>query len=470
MAGIVSTGIHIPIYRLSRDDIAKMWGGRSGGGEKAVASYDEDSLTMSVAAALDCMKQSEQQADGLFFATTTSPYKEKQAATTIATAADFPKASRTADFTGSLRAGTIAMSSALDAVKSGSAKNILVTAADNRMAAANSKREQEFGDGAVALMIGSDNVLASIDGSYSIFDEIYDIWRTDEDDLVRSGDERFATTQGYLPVMQEAMSGLMKKHGLKPADFAKVVYYAPDAKSHANLAKSLGFEPKTQVQDPLYSVVGNTGTASSLMMLVAALDEVKPGDKILLASYGNGSDAFVLNVTENINKIKNRPKIADRLARKLPLSYEKYIGWRNLMPIEGVRLPERTAPSIPALFRERRGVLALYGVKCRQCGTPQYPVTRICAVCQAKDDFDDYKFSDKRGKLFTYAIDRLALTPSPPGINGVIDFDDGGRILCDITDCDINEVKIGLPMEMTFRKIFESSGITSYYWKGKPIL
>jgi len=470
MVGIVSKGIHIPIYRLSRDDIAKMWGGRSASGEKAVASYDEDSLTMAVAAAMDCMKQSEQQMDGLFFATTTSPYREKQVATTIATAADLPRVSRTADFTSSLRAATAAINSAIDAVKSGSAKNILVTAADIRMAAANSKREQEFGDGAVALMIGSDNVIASIDGSYSIFDEIYDVWRTNEDDVVRSGDDRFANTKGYLPVMQEAISGLMNKHGLKPADFAKVVYYAPDAKNHASLAKSLGFDPKAQVQDPLYSIVGNTGVASSLMMLVAALDEAKPGDKILLASYGNGSDAFVLSVTENITKIKDGPKVADRLARKLPLSYEKYIGWRNLMPIEGVRLPERTAPSIPALFRERRGVLALYGVKCKQCGTPQYPVTRICAVCQAKDDFEDYKFSDKRGKLFTYAIDRLALTPSPPGINGVIDFDDGGRILCDITDCDIKEVKIGLPMEMTFRKIYESSGITSYYWKGRPVL
>lgn len=470
MVGIVQKGIHIPIYRLSRDDIAKTWGGRSIGGEKAVASYDEDSLTMAVAAALDCMKGSKQQPDGLFFATTTSPYREKQVAATIATSIDLPRASRTADFTSSLRAATEALGAAADAIKSSSAKNILVTAADKRMATANSKYEQEFGDGAASLVIGSENVIASIDGSYSIFDEIYDVWRTDQDETIRSGDDRFASVKGYLPVMQELVSGIMNKYGLKPADFAKVIYSAPDAKNHAALAKSLGLDPKTQVQDPLYSVVGNTGAASSLMMLVVALDEAKPGDKILLASYGNGGDAFILSVTEDIAKIKDGPKTIDKLARKLPLSYFNYIGWRNLMTIEGVRLAERTTPSIPALFRDRKGVFALYGVKCRQCGTPQYPKTRICAVCQAKDDFDDYKFSDKKGKLFTYAIDRLALTPSPPGINGVIDFDGGGRILCDMTDCEPKDIRVGLPMEMTFRKIYMSNGITSYFWKGRPVL
>ena len=56
MTGIASYGAYIPYFRLSRAEIGKAWGGGGGKGERAVASYDEDSLTMAVAAARDCLK------------------------------------------------------------------------------------------------------------------------------------------------------------------------------------------------------------------------------------------------------------------------------------------------------------------------------------------------------------------------------------------------------------------------------
>src|SRR5208337_1536878 len=98
---------YVPAYRLSRDEISRAWKTKSLGGEKTVAGYDEDSITMAVGAALECMKGNEKRIDGLFFASTTSPYKEKQAAAIIAAAVDLPEETRTADFGGSLRSGTI---------------------------------------------------------------------------------------------------------------------------------------------------------------------------------------------------------------------------------------------------------------------------------------------------------------------------------------------------------------------------
>jgi hydroxymethylglutaryl-CoA synthase len=470
LVGITSVGTYIPVYRLSRDEIARAWEAPSLGGEKAVAGYDEDSVTMAVAAALDCLKQGDEQVDALFFATTTSPWKEKQAASVIATAIDLPRQARTADFSDSLRGASTAMNLAVDSIKSGSAKSILITVADCRMAAAQSKLEQQIGDAAAAVVIGDKDVIVSFEGSYSVFNEFTDMWRTDEDKLMRSGEDRFSYAAGYLPIMRETITGLMQKYGLTPKDFSKLVCYAPDARTHTTLARSLGFDPKSQLQDPLLTIVGNAGAAGPLLMLVAALEEAEPDDKILFASYGDGSDAFILRVTEDIRKLRDKPKMKDRLATKMPLSYERYVKWRNLLPVEGVRLQASKPPSIPALWRERRSVLSLYGVKCRQCGTPQYPPTRICAVCQAKDDFDDYKFSDKRGQVFTYAVDQLAPVPDPPGISAVIDFDDGGRILCDVADCDPREMKIGLPVEMTFRRLRQSGGIISYFWEAKPII
>ena len=170
---ITSFEAYIPAYRLSRDGISRFWGTRSLGGERAVAKYDEDSLTMAVAATIGCIKRSALQADGVFFASTTSPYQEKQAASLVAAAADLSREIRTADFSDSLRAGTIAINAAFDAVKSGTAENIIVAAADCRMGEGKSPFEQLLGEGAAAIAIGKENVVASIEGSYSLSSELH---------------------------------------------------------------------------------------------------------------------------------------------------------------------------------------------------------------------------------------------------------------------------------------------------------
>jgi len=472
MVGITSIGAYIPKYRLSLEEIGKMWQTRGGPGEKSIAGYDEDAVTMAVAASLDCMKRTGSKADGLYLATTTAPYKEKQSAALVAAAADLDKTTRTADFTNTLRAGTTAMKAAMDLVKSGSAENALVVAADCRLGAPRGRFEQLLGDGAAAMMIGKNDPVAVIEGVHSIFSDFTDIWRTEKDSFVQSGEGRFIEEAGYMPIMTEAMKDLMTKYSFSAKDFTKVVFYAADNRNHAGLAKALGFD-KNQVQDPLFARLGNTGTAAAMVMLVAAFEEANPGDRILFAGYGDGADVFILRITENISRIKNAPLMKDRLAGSVHVDYGKYLLWRDLIPVEASSLPERAEPSLATRWRERKIVRALYGSKCRKCGTPQiHPIgqrARVCVVCQAKDDFEDYKFSDKRGKLFTYAIDQLQPTKNPPGLNGVIDFDGGGRLICELTDYDLAKVATGLAVEMTFRKLHQGKGIVNYFWKAKPI-
>src|SRR3972149_3306025 len=145
MVGITSVGVYLPVYRLQRDEIARMWAGRSAGGSRAVAGYDEDTVTMALAAVLDCLARGGRGADGLSLATTTAPYKEKQSAAIVAAAADLPEACHTADFTGSLRSAMIALKAAVDAVKAGSMDNVLVVASDSRPGAAKGALEQNLG-------------------------------------------------------------------------------------------------------------------------------------------------------------------------------------------------------------------------------------------------------------------------------------------------------------------------------------
>jgi hydroxymethylglutaryl-CoA synthase len=470
VAGIISWGAYIPSYRLKRSDIAKVWGLPAVSGEKAVTNFDEDSITMAVEAAINCLGDLDRnQLSGLFFASTTSPYREKQAAGIVVSAADLPRGVRAEDFTNSLRSGTIALGSALDAINAGSCRNLLVVASDSRLGKARSRFELELGDGAAAVMIGNSNVIANVEGTQSFCEQSMDTWRAEADTTVRSSEERFIADR-CVRIVQKTISELMAKCGLTKDDFAKVVYYAPDTRSHVSIARVLGFDIRTQVQDPLFTMVGNTGAASGLMMLVGALEEAKPGDRILFANYGDGCDAFIFHVTEQKNKVRNNRGIKGHLNSKMMLdSYEKYASWRGLIEEEPPSRPPTTPPSTTCLWRESKAILALYGVKCKSCGTVQYPPQRVCIACHTKDNFEDYRFSDKRAKIFTYGIDYLTSSKDPPVVFAIVDFDGGGRMSCEVTDRDPSKIAIDMPVEMAFRRLYEAGGIYNYFWKARPI-
>ena len=470
MAGIVSYGVYIPIYRLSGESLNQVWGGTTKG-EKAVANVDEDSLTMGVEAARDCLKGLEKiSVDAVYFASTTPPYKEKQSASIMAAALDLREDIITADFTNSLRSGTIALKMALDAVEAGSAKKVLVVASDCRIPPPNSGSEPLFGDGAAAFLIGGDGAAVEVEGSYYLTSEFLDVWRLEYDKITRTWEDRFIREEGYVPHFQRAVSNLLKAHNLSPKDFAKAAFYAADGRTHRDMARRLGLDGKTQVQDPLFGKVGNTGTALAPMILVGALEEANPGDRILLANYGDGADAHVLRATEGIEKLKNRKSITRNLESKLMLdNYGKYIKFRELMEFEHTPIIEpRTA--LPELWRHRNLYYRFHGVKCKKCGKVQVPVPKFCIYCQAEAEFlEEVPLSDKKGTLVTFSMDERAWVADPPNVLAAVALEGGGRFFSQITDRDVNNLKVGMPMELTFRRIRDALGIHNYFWKCRPV-
>jgi hydroxymethylglutaryl-CoA synthase len=470
MVGIQSFGAYVPFYRLSRSEIAQAWGEKSGRGEKAVANHDEDSITMAVAAGMNCLNGvNPQSIDGLYFASTTFPYKEKQSAALLAVALDLRSDIFTADFSGSLRAGTSAIRSAVDAIKAGSAKKVMVIVSDLRKGYPNGTHEKDFGDGSASFILSSDSALAVVEGSYNITNEISDVWRSDKDTFVQSWEDRFVREKGYLKVLSETVSGILQKYNMDAKDFAKVVFYTPNQKLLSTAARKLGFDPKIQVQDSLYDVVGNTGAALAPMLLCAALENAEAEDRILFAGYGDGSEAFILKVTEQIREFKPNRNVQIQLSTKKMINYQKYLRWREIIPVQPPSRPPTERPSAVALWRDSKGGLGLYGVKCQNCGTIQYPTQRVCIKCHEKDQFEPYRFADKKGKLTTFSHDNLAATTDPPVTVAVVDFDEGGRIMCDMTDKDPEEVRVGMPVEMTFRKVRYAGSIYDYWWKCVPV-
>ena len=466
MPGISAYGAYVPRYRLGAET-----DGWDSAGQRSVANFDEDSVSMAVAAAIDCLNGTErEEIDGLLFATTTPPYAEKQCAAIIATALDLRRDIFTADITDVLRAGTTALKSALDSVAAGSAKNVLVVASDNRQGAPKGEAERNSGDGAVAFIISEDAVIAEQAGSYTITENMMDTWRSAGDQFVRSWEDRFAIEEGLERIMGEAVSGFLEREGVSVKDVAKLALYSPDARRHGQLARHLGFQPE-QVQDPLFGRMGNTGAAFPLMLLAGALEDGSPGQLLLTVAYGDGSDVLGFRTTSKIGERGHGLGVSGFLNSGQVLdSYETYAKWRNVwLTDSSSRRPNPQSPSVTALWRESDQNIKFHGGVCNQCGYVQYPPQRVCVECQSRDDSTPIRLSDKLGTVFTYSLDYLAGTVDTPLAVVVVDFEPGGRVLCMMTDREVGEVQIGMPVQMSFRKLRVVNGIHNYYWKAVPL-
>ncbi len=466
MVGVESYGAYIPRHRLSLAAIGGRTAGE-GGPEKAIAWNDEDSVTMAVSAAVNCLRGLDRKrVDALYFASTSYAFREKQAAALVARALDLRRDLRCADFGGSLRAGTTALRAASDAIAAGSARCVLVVASDCRMGAPNSGLELRLGDGAAAFLVSDSEVIAQLDAAHALSDEIVDLWRGDGDAFVHSWEDRFVLQEGYVPRIVEAVQGLLEASGTDVSDYAKAVLYGPDQRSIGTVARKLGVAADS-LCDPLFGRLGNAGAAFAPLLLAAALEEAKPGEKLLVANYGDGADALAFSATDRLLKFEPRRGVSWHLERRYPVAnYDHYLKAR------GLQAAEWEAPAGPGLsatihFRDRDNDISFCGQKCNACGAVQFPVQRVCESCFAKDDFERYRLSDRDGRLVTYTFDYFFPTPEPPTVVGIVDID-GARVHMQLVNCPPEETKTGLPLEFEFRRIHQAGGRPNYYWKATP--
>lgn len=466
LTGIIAYGAYVPRFRLGPD--TEGW---SASAERAVANFDEDSVTMAVAAGLDCLQERDRHAiDGLIFASTTVPYAEKQGAAIIAAALDLRQDIFTADITDVLRAGTTGLRSALDSVAAGTARQVLVVVADSRQGAPRSETERNSGDGAAAFLVGADEIVAEFSGFHTITENMLDNWRSSGDSFIRSWEDRFATEEGLERIVPEAVAGFLEKYALNIGDIDKVALYGPDARRHTRLARRLGLNAE-QIQDPLFGSLGNTGSAFPLMLLAAALESANANELLLTVSYGDGSDILAFRTSSAVNGVKPRPGgLSGHLESRATIaSYETYAKWREVwLTDDAARRPAPSSPSVSALWREANKNLRFYAGKCGACGYVQYPPQRVCVNCQAKDESDYVRLSDKAAEVFTYSMDYIAGAVDTPLVVSVVDFEGGGRVICMMTDRELEEVKVGMPVTMSFRKLRVVNGIHNYYWKAIP--
>jgi uncharacterized OB-fold protein len=329
-----------------------------------------------------------------------------------------------------------------------------------------SQQEQTYGDAGGAILVGADNVLAELVGTYTISQEFLGTWRTEEQDYIRSFPGAFETKFGYTRFITAAVQGVLKKCNVAAKDIASAAIAAPSQRVLQGALRSLGLDAKSQVQDTFWNTIGDAGSAQPLVLLSAVLERAKPGDLILVAGYGDGGDAAIFRVTEAIAGFRAVRSVFSQIEIKRTLSsYGKYARFRKLMR-KDYTTTDTSTPVV--LLRDQKEILPLHGGKCPKCNTVQFPIHRICIECGYRDGLQEVKLP-RKGKLFTFTHDYLTETPDPPTTHAVIDLDGGGRVYVQMTDCEPERVQVGMPLELTFRKYHEGYGLKNYFWKAKPV-
>lgn len=480
MIGICSYAGYVPRFRLNRMTIFSAVGWlnpaiiMNAAGEKAIANYDEDSITMAVAAGSRCMSGFNAADIGaLYYATTTAPFKERQNANIVAAALATGENIRTADFGGSVKSGTTALLSALEYVGAEKGKKAITCTADCRLGKASSVQEMVFSDGGAAIMVGTDDVIAAYKGSYSISCDFVDHLRGANSRYDRQWEERWIRDLGYDRLIPQVVEGFCSKHGINVSELTKIIYPCYYAGARKNINRKLGLEPE-QVQDDLMMDVGDTGSAHPLMMLARALEDALPGDKLLVASYGNGCDAILFEVTETIKSYQDRIRVSDAIQNQVELdNYVKYLTWRDMLPVEvGMRGEEERLTRWSVVWRNRKTIHSLQGSRCLECDTQQYPPQRVCVNpdCGAIDCMEPVILANKGGKVVSFTSDMLAATINPPAIYGNVNFNGGGRCMIDFTDCTLDDLMVGKEVNFSFRVKYvdPKRDTTFYFWKAVP--
>ncbi len=455
MIGITDYAVYVPRRRMRRDVIAAAWNAPAIPGCKAVMNFDEDAATMAQSAAWPLVERAGVEA--LSFASTTSPYWQRSAASLIAAACDLPAQTATADFGGSLRAGTTALRAALDAVSAGSVRTALVAAADCRDGAPESAEEMLFGDAAAAVSVGSENLIAEVVASASLSDDFPDEWRRDTDAHVRAFASKYSLIRGYIEHVVAVGRAVLSKAGIRPEQIARAALTSSDGRVHVASAKALGI-PAARVEDVHANDIGITGVAMPLFLLAHAFDRAQPGDLILAIAYGDGADGFLFRALGRAERLQQ-----DNRAMEYP-SYQVYRKLRDYGRASG----GGAEISNVLLRREAPQNVRLHGSLCPQCGALQFPIAKVCGSCHHHSGLIEKPLA-RHGRLFTFTKDFLYNAPLEPTVMAVVDLDGGGRFLCQMTDVDPATVEIGMEVELVLRRMREGSADHYYYWKCRPV-
>lgn len=328
--GITGYATCIPKLRIKKEEYAKAWGSFSAAGvaEKSVMGFDEDVLTEASKAskrALESASMAPEKVSRFALASTSAPYVEKLLSGTVLVSVGMPNTAFASDHTTSTRAGTEAMLACFEHVAGNPAGKAVVAAADAPTASMWDSFEHPLGAGAAAFLLSSDNLIAELEGSASYASEYFgERFKTRDDTMLHDLNVKKFEESSLIANTTRAGTALLKKLGRKPEEYQHVVIQQPDARVPATVAARMQFTDAQIASSLVAKFLGDLGAASTPVALAAALDVAKPGDLVMVISYGSGagSDAMSFKV---VSDRKSPFKLQAEADRKEYIDYVKYL-------------------------------------------------------------------------------------------------------------------------------------------------
>lgn len=338
--GIAGYGAYIPRPRIRVEDIASVWGQDADAikkglliDEKAVPEMDEDTITISAEAGKNALLRAGikgSDVGALFIGSESHPYAVKPSGTVVADALGMTPNVLVADYEFACKAGTAGMQTCYGLAKAGEIDYGMAIGADTAQGQPGDALEYTAAAGGAAFIIGKKPAVI-IECIFSYTTDTPDFWRREGQHYPKHGG-RFTGEPAYFHHLVSASNGMMNKAGTKPSDYAYAAFHTPNGKFPLRAGKILGFSQEQLKFNLLVQKVGNTYSGASMLVLTHILDNAKPGDRILMTSYGSGSgsDSFSLRVTDAIGKIRDRaPKTIFYADRKSYVAYGNYAKMRG---------------------------------------------------------------------------------------------------------------------------------------------
>ena len=464
MAQLLAYGAYVPHYRLSRTTIAAALQAGGGRGWRAVASFDEDSTSMAVEAARRACGRSDVRPLATYLATTSPAYLDKTNACVVNAALGLDSAAFATDMAAAVRGGAGALIAAYDAPRP-----TLAVLSDLRGGLPGSADERDGGDAAAAFLFGAGPGIAEVIAVSSATGEFLDRWRLPAEPVSRVWEDRFGES-AYLPLAHAALTDALKQAGVGPQDVQHAVITGTHRRAVTRFAREAGFTAEVTSDDALG--IGNAGTAQVGLLLADVLDRAGPDELVAVTLLADGATTLVLRTTPALIEQRDASRAtvrAQAAAGDDRLPYTTYLTWRGLLTREPPRRPDPDPPAAPPSYRNQMWKYHLVASQCDACGTRQLPPSRSCVSCGQVDRMSAVPMADVPATVTTFAVDRLAYTPSPPLVAVVLDFDGGGRLRCQLADSDPGSLAVGDRVEMTFRRMTTARGIHNYFWKARPV-
>lgn len=464
-AVLKSVAGYLPLLRFDRK-VARgelKWSGLggSGRGRRAVAGWDEDALTMAVEAARAL--RIDGPVDGVVFASTSSPFTDRSMAGLVGEALRLDRGATAQDVANVRRASVTAL---LKAFKTGATE--LVVAGEKRTAAPGSSQHLNWGDGASAALVGPGDGIARLLGSATMNADLLDVFTVADHGLPYGAEDRFVRDEAVQEIYVPAIGAALDRAGVAAGNIAIAVVPEPVDGIYRAVAKACGLTADN-VCPEVAAQAGDLGAAMPLFGLALALERAGPGQKLLVAGFGNGADVLVLEVTG-----KSAATAGEALSRGAPLaSYSRFLSLTGGIALDwGPRSEVNQKVSASTLLRHGRDMHGFVGGRDAK-GNVQFPKTPIPVRPDAEgpEPYVDVPLAEVPAKIVSMTADRLNFTPDPPFHFGLVQFDNGARVAMEHCDIEGGAPEVGDPVRMRFRikAMDRQRHFRTYFWKAAPV-